>query len=131
MIVIALSALAYTWFSGIFASMTASAGTAVTTTTNAMQVQYMLESAPQVGTLIGAYLRNTGTQIIDCTKVACYVNDVLANASCGVTTNLNKGDVCVLVAANQPACTCVNHQCGKSLSVTTVTGLQQTLNVTC
>ena len=91
MIVIALSALAYTWFSGIFASMTASAGTAVTTTTQAMQTQFNLESAGNTSTnAIRFIIRNTGTQPFNCsdTKISVYIDGTKVIATrVGVTDN--------------------------------------------
>jgi len=142
MIVVALAALAYTWFTGIFASLTSTTSTAVTTTTSSMSVQYVIESSsqPAAGGTLTTIIRNTGTTSIDCTKMACYLADV-AYTTCGSgqTAALGYGGKCTLIVGSAPACpnnpcpTSGNNvrQCGKSITTTTETGLQQALNITC
>jgi len=137
MIVIALAALAYTWFSGIFASMTGAAGTAVTTTTQAMATQFQLESAKQSTTTINFYMRNTGTQTIDLSKVAVYSGDSpLTCAGCAstLTAGMRSG---VITANGAPACTtCSGGVCmisGKPamLRVTLGVGLETSTTIYC
>jgi len=96
MIVIALSALAYTWFSGIFASMTQSAGTAVTTTTNEMAMQFRIESAKWVAasTCTEITIRNTGTQNINASggpggQIAFFIDGTLQTGFAGGSIPLN------------------------------------------
>jgi len=138
MIVIALAALAYTWFSGIFATMTGAAGTAVTTTTQAMATQFQLESAKESGTTITFFMRNTGTQTIDLSKVAVYSGDspLVCSAGCAstLTAGMRSG---ATTATGAPACaTCSGGTCmisGKPamLRVTLGVGLETSTTIYC
>ena len=82
MIVVALAALAYTWFTGIFSSLTESTGSAVESTTGAMATSFVIEAANCEADGCGAgvdcvhvTVRNTGTQNITATSLASYVDD--------------------------------------------------------
>lgn len=90
MIVIALAALAYTWFSGMFSTMTGSASSAVTSTTGEMATQFTIDSAKYVAS--GGYtdvtIRNTGTQNINASagagyQVSFYIDGSIANSFSG------------------------------------------------
>jgi FlaG/FlaF family flagellin (archaellin) len=76
MIVTALAALAWTWLSGIFSILTATAETSVMQTVTGMAQNFVLENAwcelttPELQFTI----RNTGTNPIDDDVVAAYVN---------------------------------------------------------
>jgi flagellin-like protein len=79
MIVIALAALAYTWFSGIFASLTSTAGSAMTSTTNEMVTQFKIEFAKGGATYTAVTIRNIGTQNINAStsQIAFYIDGSL------------------------------------------------------
>jgi len=139
MIVIALAALAYTWFSGIFATLTSTAGSAVTTTTGAMATQFTIESVKQAGTSITFVMRNTGTTNIDLTNTNVYTGDgtVLGETISG---NLNAGQrrTTADTATGAPACaSCSGGVCYypagriQTLRVTIGTGLENSATVTC
>ena len=76
MIVTALAALAWTWFSGIFSTLTATAETSVTQTVTGMAQNFVIENAwcdvatPELQFTI----RNTGTNPLDEDIIAIYVN---------------------------------------------------------
>jgi type II secretory pathway pseudopilin PulG len=92
MIVIALAALAYTWFSGIFASLTGTASTSITQTTQQMQAQFRIEAAACIDNTAPANgncangapqptldqvqftIRNTGNKRFDPTKTEAYID---------------------------------------------------------
>ena len=136
MIVIALSALAYTWFSGIFASMTQSAGTAVTTTTSAMATQFSIDSAKGSGTTVNIVYRNTGTQNINRTQSNVYVNDAPCTFSDTGTLGPSQYTSPAVAATNCPSCTCSGGICYNSNKIETAiltigSGLQQSATVTC
>jgi hypothetical protein len=77
MIVIALAALAYTWFSGIFSDLTGIATTSITKTSSSMATQFSIESA--IYSISKDYLyvtvRNIGTQSFDATKTLFFVRE--------------------------------------------------------
>jgi flagellin-like protein len=142
MIVIALAALAYTWFSGIFASLTSTAGSAVQTTTGAMATQFSIEAVKQAGTAISFVIRNTGTTNIDLTNTNAYTGDgtLLGDTISGT---LNAGQRSAQLSAGStgtpaPGCaSCSGGVCyypsGKiqTLRVTIGTGLENSATVTC
>lgn len=139
MIVIALSALAYTWFSGIFASMTQSAGTAVTSTTQAMNTQFSIDSARGSGTTVYIAYRNTGTQNIDRQYTKVYESDTPCTFSdSGILVSGQYTNPAVGATLCPSSCTCTSGLCtagvgGKIITVTVTigSGLQQSANVVC
>jgi flagellin-like protein len=74
MIVVALAALAYTWFTGIFSSLTETAGTSITDTTTSMGKQFALDAASCNGNSLQFTVRNTGTGSLDATQVVAYLD---------------------------------------------------------
>jgi len=132
MIVVALAALAYTWFTGIFASLTATTSTAVTTTTSGMQSSFTLETAKCFATdsKILSSIRNVGSTNMDLTKLSVYVNDALRTGTQGLTGTLKTGERAYFNSTSASACTTAGD-CGKTLMVTSETGLQQSTLITC
>ena len=74
MIVVALAALAYTWFTGIFSSLTESAGESITQTTTSMSKAFALDAASCAGTTLQFTVRNTGSGDLQASGVAAYLN---------------------------------------------------------
>ena len=125
MIVTALAALAWTWFSGIFSNLASTAETSVTQTVTGMAQNFVLENAwcevttPELQFTI----RNTGTNPIDDDIVAAYVNgkrkdvtppgaDILPGEGGDFTSSYDcTGDV------------------GETLSITIQTGLSKTRTI--
>ena len=130
MIVIALAALAYTWFSGVFASLTATAAGAVSTTTQQMVTQFTIDMVRNTSTTaVTAYIRNIGTTDIDCLSIAASVSDIKYTATpSGCTSNkLTQYNTAAVAVSGLPSISC---------GVTTVRitiggGLAQTQTVTC
>jgi len=124
MITVALAALAYTWFTGIFASLTASATTATTTATTAMATSFVIESAWNVSTLVNVAIRNTGTSNINMPKIIAYVSDIkYTPANLNPTTTLSPGDKGTFTLT-------VTDPKGKTLIVSIESGLQQSATIT-
>jgi len=75
MIVVALAALGWTWFSGIFADLTDTAETSVTQTVSGMAQSFVIENAFCDTTTPELHftLRNTGSDDIDDDRVVAYV----------------------------------------------------------
>ena len=78
MIVVALAALAYTWFTGIFSSLTETAGSSIEGTTESMSKQFSLDSVTcnSAGTNVQIAIRNTGDGSLNASQVALYYNGV-------------------------------------------------------
>ena len=144
MIVIALAALAYTWFSGIFASLTSTAGTAVTTTTGAMATQITIEAAKKsTANIVNIVIRNVGTQSFDSStsSVAVYIDNVLQTMAAPTFIGCTGPTVtpgCVVsyvtsaaVAGLCPGITCPGSTCANVTKVTIGTGLTNTANIVC
>jgi len=139
--------LAYTWFSGIFASLTSTAGTAVTTTTGAMTTQFRIESSRYTsGTGIATTIRNIGSQSFNASSavVGLYFDNSLwtgaitptAGAGCTVGSSngymLDKG--CVITYTIVPsavACPICPGICNNMTKVTVGTGLMDTSSLVC
>ena len=132
MIVVALAALAYTWFTGIFAGLTESTGTAVTQTTTGMGYSFTIENAYCEADGCGAgndcirtTIRNTGTEPIDASGIQVYIdNDLVANNAGGTIAvggilNFNSG-----TGASDAACGTADI-----LKVTIGSGLEQTAKI--
>ncbi|MEM5778088.1 MAG: archaellin/type IV pilin N-terminal domain-containing protein [Candidatus Aenigmatarchaeota archaeon] len=77
MIVIGLSALAYTWFSGIFSQLMNAAGTFITGTTGKMVTSFKIEAATydQDNSKVIVVIRNIGSKSFDVLKTSFYIND--------------------------------------------------------
>jgi FlaG/FlaF family flagellin (archaellin) len=84
MIVVALAALAWTWFSGIFSSLTETAETSVTATAESMAQNFVIESAlctdndPAVDS-IDVAIRNVGQDPLTDAEISVYVDDLYAD----------------------------------------------------
>jgi hypothetical protein len=128
MIVIALAALAYTWFSGIFSSLTATAGTSVTQTTGAMATQFKVESAKNTSAVaVTAVIRNVGTGTIDLTKVAAYLDGgpiVITGGNAGTLAPGGTQQIVVTVPASPVVC-------ARTLMISIGTGLSDSKGVVC
>ena len=83
LIVIALAALAYTWFSGIFSTMTQTAGQNIEQNAQQMNIQFRLDSAscsanPCIAaSTVSVTIRNTGQQAFDATQTNIYQGGTL------------------------------------------------------
>ena len=91
MIVVALAALAYTWFTGIFSSLTETAGTSITDTTVSMSKQFALDAVGCDGTTLDVAVRNTGSATLNPNLVNVYLNGVDTGAT--TTDTLGPGEV--------------------------------------
>jgi len=127
MITVALAALAYTWFTGIFATLTASATTATTTATTAMATSFVIESAWNTTLAtnnVNVAIRNVGTSGINMPKIIAYVSDIkYTPANLNPATTLNPGDKGTFTLT-------VTDPKGKTLIVSIETGLQQSATIT-
>jgi len=100
MIVIALAAFAYTWFSGIFSKLMNAAGTFITGTSEKMITSFKIETAAyeQTNSKVTVVLRNTGSKSFDAGKTSFYINEdakTFSNIDCFSCTcsNLERGCV--------------------------------------
>ena len=91
MIVVALAALAYTWFTGIFSSLTESAGENIMDTTESMSKQFALDAVGCSGGTLSVSVRNTGSGSLDAANVAIYLDGVVKTHS--VTGTIAEGAV--------------------------------------
>jgi flagellin-like protein len=140
MIVIALAALAYTWFSGIFASLTSTAGSAMTTTTSNMNTEISIDSAKNISSTsnqISLVVRNTGNANFNITGLAAYVSDTACTVPLLIGSMI-PGNYTGFTITNCPTCNvCNGHICYLStgameiVTITISTGLQTSAIVVC
>ncbi len=129
MIVVALAALAYTWFTGIFAGLTGGAKTAVETTTEAMGVNFRIESAKNVSSTsdfnISVTVRCIGTSTLDLTKLTAYIDDDKKEIQ-------NQAGLESLVYGNTSTffVSTTDDPVGSTLKLVAATGLEQTTTIT-
>ncbi len=103
MITVALSAMAYVWFTGVFDTITEGAGEAAEGTADIISTSFSVQAGVMSGadTLI-LYLTNTGSSDIDLTRVNVFVDNLLAtNTSDNTFTGiLVPGDIKTLKSSN-------------------------------
>jgi flagellin-like protein len=131
MIVVALAALAYTWFSGIFSSLTATTSNATTSTASAMTTNFRIEIARNVTGAtccnVSVTLRCLGTTPLDLSKISAYVNDVPATIP-GLSTlgSLIYGNISTFnITTSAPVFTS-----GARLRIIAASGLEQSITIT-
>ena len=96
MIVVALSALAYTWFIGIYQTITQTGAEAIETASTAGQAMMKIESVSDNQ----IYIRNTGQ--VDLTDINVYVGDTAVSAT--VTPSIvPPGDVATITFTSAPS----------------------------
>jgi FlaG/FlaF family flagellin (archaellin) len=127
MIVVALSALAYTWFSGIFTSLTTTTSNATSQATTAMAMQFRIEAAKFYGgSSTNATIRNIGTVNFDAGKLGIYIDGMLSSYVPNATNMLNPGQTITLNITNGTAA-CPN----KILKITLESGLEDSRTISC
>lgn len=103
MITIAIAALAYTWFTGVFTSVSGTIGTAAETATQNIAGQLTIDAAsfaPTNAVRIG--IRNTGSGDLDLATLTIYINDISATIPTGNLTvaKLTQGNSTTFTAIN-------------------------------
>jgi len=128
MIVVALAALAYTWFSGIFTSLTTTTSNATSQATTAMAMQFRIEAAKYYpNSWVNATIRNIGTVNFDVGKLGVYIDGMLSSYV-PIATMLNPGQVITLNITNAtPTQACPN----KILKITLESGLEDSRTISC
>jgi len=130
MIVIALAALAYTWFSGIFSTLTNSATNATTTATTAMGMQIQIEAAKYYTGGPGSVnttIRNTGTVDFDTTRLAIYIDGSLCPTYAAVPSGKIPVGSTTTINITNTTNACPN----KALKITLESGLEDYKTITC
>jgi FlaG/FlaF family flagellin (archaellin) len=121
MIVVALAALAYTWFTGIFSTLTETTGESVTQTATQMQKQFSLDAAACTAGSLSFTIRNTGTGDLQADQVEAFLDGVDATAS-------NPGGT-IAEGTTQSYTATGACSSGQVLRVTIETGLSQSLTL--
>ena len=133
MIVIALAALAYTWFSGVFSTLTSQAGAAVTSTTGQMATQFKIEVAKYIsGSQVNYTIRNIGTQTFDVSKTNAFIGGApasMAGWTCtpACTNNYVPIGGTVNIQVSNTTAACLSTGGGKTMNVNIATGLQDSV----
>jgi len=120
MIVVALAALAWTWFSGIFSSLTTEAEQTITQQQQQMAMNFALDAAACTGGTLTWTVRNTGSGLLDADQVEAFLNgvDVVAPNPGGT---IAEGDV---ESYSLAASGCLS---GQTLKVTIQSGLSHSV----
>lgn len=126
MITVALAALAYVWFTGIFETISSGAGQAATGAAKTIATNFKIEAAKGFATdeKVTITIRNTGTENIDASKIAVYVDDNIKETE-GNTGTISPGDTLTFDAMN------VANPCNKILKVTIETGAEDSITISC
>jgi flagellin-like protein len=134
MITIALAALAYTWFSGIFSEVMDAAASLLSRSSKNMATQFKVDNVLYVASdnIIYVSIRNTGNQNFDASKTLFYIRGVpggfsvidCLNCNCN---NLAQGCTANFEISDAPFGSISE---GDKLKVTIITGLQSTMEIT-
>lgn len=134
MITIALAALAYTWFSGIFSDIMDAAASLLSRSSKNMATQFKVDNALYVASdnIIYVSIRNTGNQNFNATKSTFYIRGVPGDFSVIDCPNCNCNDLAPGCAADFeiPDTPFGSISEGDKLKVTIITGLQSTREIT-
>jgi hypothetical protein len=126
MIVVSLAGLAYIWFVDIMGKITESTAGVMNQTLVAFGTQFRIEVAKyDTNNNITVSLRNTGTQNIDMSKLAAYIEDETAEINSGNTGIAEPGDVRTIGVTN------TTEVCGKVIKITTAVGVSDSRTVSC
>lgn len=128
MIVVALAALTWTWFNTIFASLTASAESAVEGTTTTMGTDFTIENAKYLDSTVNATIRNTGTQNFNVSKSSAYIDGDYYSIDFDPGDILTPGDTSIIFHQNT---TEIPGVCGAVLKIVIETGLLKTTTIAC
>ena len=159
MIVIALAALAYTWFSGIFATLTGTASTSITTTTQQMQVQFRMEGAACIDKTVPPdgdcaddnglaaddqlqfTIRNTGSARFNPAVTTAYINGnyegltaamaVYGGGAACLATTFDNGCTATFTKSAPLTTTPVCTAAIRTLKVVIATGITDTITINC
>ena len=125
LIVVALAALTYTWFTGIFASLTGTTQTSIDTTTTSMETSFRIETAKNVtSSVVTVIIRNIGTSTVNVDKMSAYVDDEKKDIEDVSNSSLDYGEISKfnVTGATEPK--------GKKLKIVAEIGLEQTTTIT-
>ncbi len=126
MIVISLAGLAYVWFTDIMGRITESTTGVMNQTIVAFGTQFRIEVAKyDANNNITVSIRNTGTQNIDMSKIAAYIEEEPAQINSGNSGIAEPGDVRTIGVTN------TTEVCGKLLKITTAVGVSDSRTVSC
>ena len=138
MITVALAALAYVWFTGVFEQLTAGAGQSVNQTVGTMSTQFSIESAKfniSGNNKVTVVVRNTGSTNVDATKFAAFITEELKPIDTILSPTITPNSVLSFVVGNTTgqiqgvSAPFVVSQTGKTLKVTGQGGVTQTTTI--
>ena len=118
MITVALAAMAYVWFTGVFENISESAGEAATKTGETIATSFSIASAVVANnSYADIYITNTGSSDIDQTAFNVFVAGKLATRKDGLTGNLQPSRTATLHVTNTTGLY-TDPFCGKTIKVT-------------
>ena len=133
MIVVSLAALAYTWFSTIFSSLTTTTSNATTTTSSAMTTSFKIEIARNITGAttccnISVTLRSVGTAPLDLTKISAYINNMPSTipGQSSLPTNLGYGSISTFNVSTTSSVLTPSS----TLRIIAANGMDQTITIT-
>jgi FlaG/FlaF family flagellin (archaellin) len=138
MITVALAALAYVWFTGVFQQLTTGAGQSVNNTVGTITTQFSIESAKfniSGSNKVTVVVRNTGSTNIDATKFAAFIENELKPIDNIANPTITPNSILSFVVGNTTgliygvSAPFVVSQTGKSLKITGQGGVTQTVTI--
>jgi len=133
MIVTVLAGLAYVWFTNIFQLLSSSAEQSATGASQTLATQFRIEVAKNItGLPAGTYkvkttIRNTGTQNIDMTKIAGFIDDEIKTVELGPSvTTLVPGNITTFNVTST-----TTYSCTSILKLTGAGGVSDSVSITC
>jgi len=137
MITVALSAMAYVWFTDVFTEISTSVGDSATGTADQIATSYSVESVraedivhiDDGGNEIVINIRNIGKKNIDVTKVGLYREGVLIEND--IEDEILKPGLITTISYLNYTGDVNETYCGDALKITTAVGVVTTATVVC
>lgn len=135
MITIALAALAYAWFSGIFSDIMGAAASSLSRSSKSMATQFKVDNVLYVvsDNMLYVSIRNTGDQNFNATKSTFYIRGIPGEFSViACSTGCNCNDLAGGCTAdfNIPDAPFASITSGEKMKVTIETSLQSEREIT-
>lgn len=110
MITVALAAMAYVWFTGVFETITTGAGESATKTGEIIATSYSIASAAENvdGDLL-IYVTNTGTSDIEISNMNIFISGQKVNVTTDVSGILSPGDTVEFTGGEDYTSSCNNQ----------------------
>ena len=131
MITVALAAMAYVWFTGVFETITEGAGDAATGTATTIATSFSVASAAiDADSDALVYVTNTGSAEMVIANINVFINNTLGNTTSSISGDLTPGATVTLTVDNDSGDAQGQVACNEPVKVT-YSSLEQVTTIEC